>query len=179
VSDEVGQPEKYLNEVKPEQPLRSKNTNVHPHGALLYYYSSSIVLVLYNKWMFVKFGLKYPLSVTSVHMVTSFVFAFSVQRFRRGRWEIGVSSGAMKKCIVVGLFVGADVGLTNSSFLYVSVPFIEMVKSICPLWVLMLSLLLGIEKFSFYLIGVVAAMSAGLALSVRPASPRTASPQRP
>mmetsp|Transcript_9506 Transcript_9506/g.22495 ORF Transcript_9506/g.22495 Transcript_9506/m.22495 type:complete len:388 (+) Transcript_9506:463-1626(+) len=135
-------------------------------GALLFYYSSSIALTLYNKWLFVKFGLKYPLSVTSVHMTTSFLFAFTVQRFRLGKWGIGVSSGAMKKCICVGVFVGIDIALTNSSFLYVSVPFIEMVKSACPLWVLLLSLTLGIEKFTYSLILIIVTISAGLCLSV-------------
>eukprot|EP00287_Rhodomonas_sp_CCMP768_P020361 CAMPEP_0202810958 /NCGR_PEP_ID=MMETSP1389-20130828/2953_1 /ASSEMBLY_ACC=CAM_ASM_000865 /TAXON_ID=302021 /ORGANISM="Rhodomonas sp., Strain CCMP768" /LENGTH=303 /DNA_ID=CAMNT_0049481987 /DNA_START=316 /DNA_END=1224 /DNA_ORIENTATION=- len=99
-------------------------------------------------------------------MTTCFLFAFTIQRFRRGKWGIGVSAGALKRCIGVGVFVGVDIALTNSSFLYVSIPFIEMVKSACPLWVLMLSLTLGIEKFSYSLIVIMITISGGLCLSV-------------
>jgi hypothetical protein len=62
-------------------------------GSILYFYMSSSLLILYNKWLFVSYGFKYPLrqstvsyckcnehvsnvfvfSVTSVHMFLSFI----------------------------------------------------------------------------------------------------------
>jgi len=53
--------------------------------------------------------------------------------------------------VILGVLVGLDVSLSNESYLLVTIPFMEMVKSASPLWVLLLSLATRIEQPSWAL----------------------------
>eukprot|EP00282_Hemiselmis_andersenii_P003422 CAMPEP_0114163146 /NCGR_PEP_ID=MMETSP0043_2-20121206/29927_1 /TAXON_ID=464988 /ORGANISM="Hemiselmis andersenii, Strain CCMP644" /LENGTH=260 /DNA_ID=CAMNT_0001259617 /DNA_START=154 /DNA_END=933 /DNA_ORIENTATION=+ len=61
---------------------------------------------------------------------------------------------------------GIDVSLSNLSYLRVSIPFMEMVKSSSPIFVLLLSFAARIEKPTLPLIAAMFLMSCGLAMSV-------------
>mmetsp|Transcript_4630 Transcript_4630/g.9136 ORF Transcript_4630/g.9136 Transcript_4630/m.9136 type:complete len:425 (+) Transcript_4630:129-1403(+) len=135
---------------------------------VFYYYSSSMGLILYNKWLFKRFngGFGYPLTVTAFHFSLCFLFVAVWVRLREGSFCSVGSSRAVRRTVIVGLLTGIDVSLSNLSYLRVSIPFMEMVKSSSPIFVLLLSFAAGIEKPTIPLVAAMVLMSGGLAMSV-------------
>ena len=100
---------------------------------ILYYYGSSTALILYNKWLFKIHGFEYPLIVTAFHFSLCFLFASSwVCWTRSGNMCSVGSSKVVKRTVVIGIMTGMDVSLSNLSYLMVSIPFMEMVRSSPP-----------------------------------------------
>lgn len=98
-------------------------------ACILYYYGSSIALILYNKWLFKVHGFEYPLIVTAFHFSLCFLFATSwVWWAKSGNMCSVGSSKVVKRTVVIGVMTGMDVSLTNLSYLMVSIPFMEMVR---------------------------------------------------
>jgi len=85
---------------------------------------------------------------------------------REGTFRSVGSTKAVCWTILVGILTGIDVSLSNLSYLRVSIPFMEMVKSSSPVFVLLLSFAAGIEKPTLPLISSMLLMSGGLAMSV-------------
>ena len=65
-----------------------------------------------------------------------------------------------------GVATGLDIGLSNTSLAFVSLSFYTMLKSTTPLWLLLFAILMGIERMSWRLAGVIAVISLGLFLLV-------------
>ena len=101
-------------------------------ACICYYYVSSMGLILYNKWLFKKFGFAYPLSVTALHFTLCFLFACIWVRSREGRFCSIGSSMVVRRTVIIGVLTGIDVSLSNLSYLMVSIPFMEMVGASRP-----------------------------------------------
>jgi solute carrier family 35 protein C2 len=65
-----------------------------------------------------------------------------------------------------GVATGLDIGLSNTSLAFVSLSFYTMLKSTTPLFLLLFAILMGIERMSWRLAGVVSVISLGLFLLV-------------
>ncbi|MEO2192057.1 MAG: hypothetical protein ABGY24_06410 [bacterium] len=65
-----------------------------------------------------------------------------------------------------GVATGLDIGLSNTSLAFVSLSFYTMLKSTTPLFLLLFAILMGIERMSWRLAGVIAIISLGLFLLV-------------
>ena len=61
---------------------------------------------------------------------------------------------------------GLDIGLSNTSLAFVSLSFYTMLKSTTPLFLLLFAILMGLERMSWRLAGVIAVISLGLFLLV-------------
>ncbi|KAJ3386295.1 Triose-phosphate Transporter [Entophlyctis sp. JEL0112] len=59
-----------------------------------------------------------------------------------------------------------DIGLSNASLQYISIPFYTIVKSVVPVWVLVFSIACGVERMSFAVFAVVSMMCLGVAFTV-------------
>lgn len=95
---------------------------------VFYYYSSSMALILYNKWLFKVHGFFFPLIVTAFHFSLCFVFASSWVWVRtKNMCSVG-SSQVVRRTVIIGVLTGMDVSLSNLSYLMVSIPFMEMVS---------------------------------------------------
>ncbi|KFH43592.1 putative transporter-like protein [Hapsidospora chrysogenum ATCC 11550] len=158
---------------------------------ILLWYSFSLSISLYNKWMFDKDRLNFafPLFTTSMHMVVQFVLSgtvlYFVPRLRpqlsshesdmgRSRHE---SESASTKPVVSKMFyltrigpcgcaTGLDIGLGNTSLKFISLTFYTMCKSSSLAFVLLFAFLFRLETPTWRLIAIVATMTLGVILMV-------------
>jgi hypothetical protein len=96
---------------------------------ILLWYTFSLLLSLYNKWMFAPSHLNFPfpLFVSSLHMIVQFILSgvvlwlFPQFRPKRGDWmttrDYGVKIGPC------GAATGLDIGLSNASLKYITLAF--------------------------------------------------------
>ena len=126
----------------------------------------SVTLVMFNKWLFDAggVGFPFPIAVTGLHMILNSVNTWGLCRARGlPVWRAaGVNREVFARhFLAVGLFTGLDIALSNTSFIYLEASFVEMVKSSTPIWTLLLSLALGLQRPSWVLAGCVLLMVAG------------------
>ena len=72
----------------------------------------------------------------------------------------------LKKVMPTGIISALDIGLSNWSFMFITVSLYTMVKSSCILFILFFSLVLGLEKPRWNLVVIVSCISFGLFLFV-------------
>ena len=161
-----------------------EETKVQVLCSILYFYTSSSLLILYNKWLFVSYGFRYPLRKDLLFRWLNFshlrlcvqcdygahddvIYRYSFVRKVRHRQRsfhifwfprsclnyaitrnritegsiVLPNRSAILRVVLLGLIVATDVSLSNLSYLYVTVSFMEMVKSSSPIWVRLLSIL--------------------------------------
>ena len=107
---------------------------------ILAWYSMSICITIFNKYLFTSYGLHFPLSVTSLHFCLKLVFARIAMRCAGippldlcRTWRLVATVAAN------GLATAADVALSNQAFLFISVTYYTIVKSSVPVWILVFS----------------------------------------
>ncbi|BFZ64066.1 hypothetical protein YB2330_005204 [Saitoella coloradoensis] len=136
------------------------------------WYFFSLLLSLYNKWMFSPQHLNfhYPLFITSFHMIMQFGMAaavlYFIPRFRPPRDSLFGYGDYVKKIGPCGMATGLDIGLSNASLKTISLAFYTMVKSSSLGWVLLFAFIFRLEKPRASLIGVIALITVGVVLMV-------------
>ncbi|EIN12087.1 TPT-domain-containing protein [Punctularia strigosozonata HHB-11173 SS5] len=148
----------------------------------------SILLSMYNKWMFSPehFGFPYPFFVTTLHFVVQFCLSALLrnlmpQRFRpdsrptRKDWAyvrysmeqlVSLNVIFRKKIVPTGVATSLDIGLGNVSLKLITLSFYTMVKSSSLIFVLFFAFLLKLERFSLRLVGVILLIVCGVVLMV-------------
>ncbi|KAK9331964.1 triose-phosphate transporter family-domain-containing protein [Lipomyces starkeyi] len=139
---------------------------------ILLWYSFSLSLSLYNKWMFSEghFDFRFPLFATSMHMVTQTILAGLVllllPRLRpkpeaRMSWRVYLLH--VGSC---GIATGADIGLGNMSLRFITLGFYTMVKSSNLVFVLLFAFIFRLERPTIQLISIIAVMTVGVIMMV-------------
>ncbi|KAK9324962.1 triose-phosphate transporter family-domain-containing protein [Lipomyces orientalis] len=139
---------------------------------ILLWYTFSLSLSLYNKWMFSggHLDFRFPLFATSMHMVTQTILAgvilFLVPRLRpkaeaRMSWRVYLLH--VGSC---GVATGADIGLGNMSLRFITLGFYTMVKSSNLVFVLFFAFIFRLEKPTGQLISIIAMMTVGVIMMV-------------
>nr|UJH94553.1 MFS.10 [Starmerella bombicola] len=135
--------------------------------ALIFWYAFSIGLSVYNKNMFSPSGMgfSFPLLTTTLHQLVQIVLASLALVILR--LPLSQSSNKERlKSIPAGLASSADIGLGNASLLVVTLSFYTMIKSSALGFVLLFSVLFGLERPNWRLAAIVAIMSFGVFLMV-------------
>lgn len=115
----------------------------------------SIFLTLYNKLSFTTMGMDFPLTITCIHLVLRVPMAVVAMRYM-GVHRKSFSWRELRRSVgPVGVAMALDIGLSNMSFMFVSVTYYTIVKSSVPIWVLGFSVLLGLQRFTLSLGAVV------------------------
>ena len=141
------------------------------------WYVLSISLTLGNKMVFaggkgITAAVPCPLIITSLHIGMKVVLArlamrcLDVQRISMGSWRRWLT-----RIAPAGLAAALDIGLSNASFLYITVTQYTLIKSSAPMWILLLSVALGLQQPKPSLCAVVCAIAAGIALASMPDTP--------
>ncbi|KAK9366699.1 triose-phosphate transporter family-domain-containing protein [Lipomyces kononenkoae] len=139
---------------------------------ILLWYSFSLSLSLYNKWMFSEGHLdfRFPLFATSMHMVTQTSLAGLVllliprlrpkpeARMSWGQYLLNVGS--------CGVATGADIGLGNMSLRFITLGFYTMVKSSNLVFVLLFAFIFRLERPTIQLISIIGIMTVGVIMMV-------------
>ncbi|KAG9473967.1 solute carrier family 35 member C2 isoform X2 [Eleutherodactylus coqui] len=133
-------------------------------GLVLFYYSFSIGITFYNKWLLKQFH--FPLFMTLVHLLMIFILSSlsrTLMSCVSGRTRVILPwSDYLRKVAPTALATALDIGLSNWSFLYITVSLYTMTKSSAVLFILFFSLLFRLEELKPALILVVLLISGGL-----------------
>lgn len=133
-------------------------------GLVVFYYCFSIGITFYNKWLLKGFHL--PLFMTMVHLLIIYLLSALCRELitcynRRTRVTLPWTD-YLKKVAPTALATALDIGLSNWSFLYITVSLYTMTKSSAVLFILFFSLLFKLEEPRAGLILVVLLISGGL-----------------
>lgn len=148
---------------------------------LLCWYTFSLSLTLYNKWMFdpSKLDFRFPLFATGIHQLVQTAFATAVIAAFPRRFNPRVVATEKGEVYVpltwreyvykmgpCGLATGGDIGMGNISLKYITVSFYTMVKSSSLGWVMIFGFMFRIEKPNVKLISVVMVLMIGVVMMV-------------
>jgi hypothetical protein len=134
--------------------------------SILYYYACSISLIVYNKWLFTSYDFHYPLFVTSFHFLCSFLALGCFSKLKFGCLPQIPKRTFLLSILPLGFVIGADISLSNLSYLFLDIPILEIVKSASPLWILLVAFITGAEQRNLRLVATILLIAIGLSLSV-------------
>ncbi|KAK9825826.1 hypothetical protein WJX81_000501 [Elliptochloris bilobata] len=109
--------------------------------------SSSVIL--FNKWLLAFSGFPYPIALTAWHMLfCSTVGILCVKGLKVVKSHNMSGHDYLRRVMPIGVLYAASLWLSNSAYLYLSVSFIQMSKSLMPGLVYFSGIALGTERFS-------------------------------
>lgn len=115
---------------------------------VLVWMSNSIAVILANKWLLAYSGFPFPVTLTLWHMsICSTIGFLCVRVFKVVKSHNMPSSEYVRRVLPIGMLYAASLWLSNSAYLYLSVSFIQMTKSLMPGLVYGCGIMLGTEKF--------------------------------
>ncbi|CAG9558599.1 unnamed protein product [Danaus chrysippus] len=133
-------------------------------GLILLYFSLSIGLTFYQRWLLKDFH--YPLTVVMYHLIVKWVLSVLVRVIMRLITGIPQLLLPFMTCLKsvgpTGLASGIDVGFSNWGLELVTISLYTMTKSTTIIFILGFAILLGLEKKSWSLVGIVLMIAAGL-----------------
>ncbi|XP_062871528.1 solute carrier family 35 member C2-like isoform X2 [Trichomycterus rosablanca] len=133
-------------------------------GLVLFYYVFSIGITFYNKWLMK--GFHFPLFMTLVHLTIIFCLS-ALSRCAMQCWtkkpRVTLSwKDYFHKVAPTALATALDIGLSNWSFLFITISLYTMTKSSAVLFILFFSLIFKLEEPNPFLILVVLLIASGL-----------------
>jgi len=138
-------------------------------GFISIWISFSSATILFNKWILSEGGFPYPIILTSWHMLFATVVTQVMRRTTNllpSLNEVPITADFYLKNIVpIGIFFAASLVFSNKAYLYLSVSFIQMLKASTPVVVLLISFIMGLEKPNLQLLGLIVAVSLGVAIA--------------
>ncbi|CAH1647405.1 unnamed protein product [Spodoptera littoralis] len=133
-------------------------------GLILLYFSLSIGLTFYQRWLLTDF--KFPLTVVMYHLIVKWVLSVCVRvvlQLITGTPQLILPCMTCLKSVgPTGLASGIDVGFSNWGLELVTISLYTMTKSTTIIFILFFAIVLGLEKKSWSLVGIVLMISAGL-----------------
>ncbi|XP_071067852.1 solute carrier family 35 member C2 isoform X4 [Dasypus novemcinctus] len=119
-------------------------------GLVLLYYCFSIGITFYNKWLTKSFH--FPLFMTMLHLAVIFLFSAlsrALVQCSSHRARVVLSwTDYLRRVAPTALATALDVGLSNWSFLYITVSLYTMTKSSAVLFILIFSLIFKLEELA-------------------------------
>ncbi|CEG42426.1 tpt-domain-containing protein [Plasmopara halstedii] len=135
------------------------------------WYAVSIGMTLFNKWFLrVWAGSGYPFAttMTCINMFVKCLLSRVIDRClsnENGSIMALPSNIYWKLAVPIGLCTALDIMLSNLSLFYITVTFYTIVKSGGNVWNLLFSILLGHQRPSWHLFGVILLISSGIGLA--------------
>ncbi|XP_041987579.1 solute carrier family 35 member C2 [Aricia agestis] len=133
-------------------------------GLILLYFSLSIGLTFYQRWLLKDFH--YPLTVVMYHLIVKWILAVIVRLVLyciTGTSQLLLPFLTCLKSVgPTGLASGIDVGFSNWGLELVTISLYTMTKSTTIIFILGFAILLGLEKKSWSLVGIVLTIATGL-----------------
>jgi len=147
----------------------AKNNGIHPAFYVMVWISLSSSVILFNKWILSTLEFKYPILLTSWHLVFATVMTQIMARTTTlldGRKKVKMTGRVYLRAIVpIGLFFSLSLICGNLTYLYLSVSFIQMLKAFTPVAVLVAGWVLGIDPVDLKKLGNVSFIVIGVALA--------------
>ncbi|TQV92580.1 hypothetical protein V2A60_009053 [Cordyceps javanica] len=112
--------------------------------------SFSSLVILFNKWVLHTLNFKYPVILTTYHLVFATVVTQIMARYTTmldSRKAVKMTGRIYLRAVVpIGVFFSASLILSNVAYLYLSVSFIQMLKATTPMAVLLAGWALGVSQ---------------------------------
>ena len=113
-------------------------------------------IILVNKYIFVKDNFPYPIAVSATGPLCSWIVATLLIGSGRVTIENRMTAREYATIIIpIGLFTAITFASGNTLYLYLSVSFIQMIKSLSPVVVFVVLVLLGMDKPTRRTLGIV------------------------
>jgi len=126
-------------------------------------------MILFNKAVLSQFDFPYPMFLTTWHMLLATVITQILSKYTDmlpGVKENKVDHLCIKESILpVSLFFAISLVLSNKSYIYLSVSFIQMLKAMTPVAVLFLSYIFRLERASIIEVNIVSIISLGVVIT--------------
>lgn len=127
-----------------------RGLGLHPSFYITVWIALSGTLILFNKWILHTGGVHYPMLLTTWHLVFATVatrILAKTSTLLDGRHAIDMTWPLYFKTIVpIGVFFSLSLVTANEAYLYLSVAFIQMLKALTPVVVLIIGALIGETK---------------------------------
>ncbi|XP_046841723.1 solute carrier family 35 member C2-like [Xenia sp. Carnegie-2017] len=133
-------------------------------SCIVFMYIFSMSLTFYNKWIMKK--LHFPLTLSMVHYSVVFVVVALIRKI----WEIRTNkkrimlkwSVYLVRVTPTAIATALDIGFSNWSLMFITVSLYTMCKTTAIIFILIFSILFGLEKFHCQLLAIVFLISGGL-----------------
>lgn len=125
--------------------------------------------VIFNKYLITNWNFHFPFFLTCWHCLVSTILTQVLHRTTD--YLPGVSLGKVSwrtyltTIVPVSLFFAVGICLANMAYQYISVAYIQMIKAVNPVPLLLLYIAFGMEKPSFVLLVAVCIISFGVYIS--------------
>jgi|Transcript_2727 hypothetical protein len=108
----------------------------------------SISVIVFNKWLLAYTKFHFPITLTGWHMAFCSLVGFVCIRVLKITKSHNMSyEDYMRRVLPIGLLYAASLWMSNASYIYLSVSFIQMTKSLMPGLVYVSGIWLGNQKF--------------------------------
>eukprot|EP00798_Chlamydomonas_sp_ICE-L_P024449 gene24449-10049_t len=122
---------------------------IKAYSYVVMWMSISISVIMFNKWVLAYSGFPFPIALTLWHMTFCSAVGFlAVRVFRVVKSHNLTAKDYCMRVMPIGFLYAGSLWLSNSSYLYLSVSFIQMTKSLMPGLVYASGVMIGTEKFS-------------------------------
>ncbi|XP_043474658.1 solute carrier family 35 member C2 [Leptopilina heterotoma] len=130
------------------------------------YFVLSMGLTFYQKWLFKTYDFNYPLATVVIHSLLKYILCALINCGRticRERQPIRLPWKTVVWALAIpGFATGIDVGLSNKSLKFISVPLYTMTKSTSIIFILFFAVLFKLERKSASMFFIVLMISGGL-----------------
>ncbi|KAJ3063095.1 hypothetical protein HDU99_004988 [Rhizoclosmatium hyalinum] len=123
-------------------------------------------VILFNKYILHTLEFPFPIFLTTCHLIFATIATRILQTqtdLLKGLQNIEMTTEVYNKAILpIGLFFSMSLVFSNSAYLYLSVPFIQMLKATTPVAVLIVGYTLGIETKDYMVLAKVSVIVVGV-----------------
>lgn len=134
------------------------------------WYIPAVGLTFYNRWMFKVYDLHYPISITCFNFLMNGFITYLARKsytWYTGKPRVSVPWDSYFKMVMPTSVVGAlDIGLTNTSLLFIPVTFLTGIKSSSVVFIVLFAFIIGLEKFSWKLFFIISMITSGIIMTI-------------
>ncbi|KAI9347295.1 triose-phosphate transporter family-domain-containing protein [Obelidium mucronatum] len=147
--------------------------SVHPAVYIAVWIFCSGSVILFNKYILHTLEFPFPIFLTTCHLVFATIATRILERttpLLKNLKNVEITQDVFRKAILpIGFFFSMSLVFSNNAYLYLSVPFIQMLKvRVCattPVAVLLVGYALGIEKTDYLILAKVSAIVVGVIIA--------------
>uniref|UniRef100_A0A8C5Q1J0 Solute carrier family 35 member E4 n=1 Tax=Leptobrachium leishanense TaxID=445787 RepID=A0A8C5Q1J0_9ANUR len=140
-----GIPSPSIIQPKPDQPPVFKGTNkLYLITAVLIWLITGTTISSLNKWIFAVYNFRYPLFLSSLHMLTAVLLNYPLLRYglvklKADDEEVALRTGAKFKVFLLSLTFCSSIAFGNLGLSCVQLSFAQMIYTTTPIFTLVLS----------------------------------------
>lgn len=125
----------------------------------------SISLIMYNKWLLSFAHFSFPFALTSLHQLFAAIMSHIVCGLGLQTPPRLNLDQIVNLICPIAVCSSLSLALSNQAMVYISVPFMQMLKASIPTFSFLIGVSIGLERFAWRLLGVVVWIGGGVALA--------------